>query len=94
MGLLFEWDGAKARQNLKKHRVSFEEASTIFGDPLSATIDDPLHSGEENRFVTGGQSVRQRLLVVVHTDRGDRIRIVSARVATRNERKTYEKGDS
>lgn len=94
MGLLFEWDGAKARQNLKKHRVSFEEASTIFGDPLSATIDDPLHSGEENRFVTVGQSVRHRLLVVVHTDRGDRIRIISARVATRNERKSYEKGDS
>ena len=94
MGLLFEWDGAKARQNLKKHRISFEEASTIFGDPLSATIDDPLHSSEENRFVTIGQSVRHRLLVVVHTDRGDRIRIISARVATRNERKSYEKGDS
>lgn len=94
MGLLFEWDGAKARRNLKKHRVSFEEASTVFGDPLSVTIDDPLHTRVEDRFVTIGQSAWQRLLVVVHADRGDRIRIISARVATRNERVGYEEGQN
>lgn len=90
MGLFFEWDERKAQQNLRKHRVSFEEAATIFGDPLSLTVDDPLHSDEENRFVTIGQSVRQRLLVVVHTEREDLIRLISARNATRSERKTYE----
>jgi uncharacterized DUF497 family protein len=91
--LVFEWDEAKAKANLKKHRVSFEEASTVFGDPLSLTIEDPLHSGEENRFVTIGQSVAGILVVVVHTDRGDHIRIISARKATRNERQNYEKKD-
>jgi len=90
MGLIFEWDKKKAEQNLKKHRVSFEEASTIFGDPLSLTIEDPIHSIEEDRFVTMGMSIRLRLLVVVHTEKGDNIRIFSARVATSRERKTYE----
>lgn len=94
MGLLFEWDEAKAKRNLKKHRVSFEEASTVFGDPLSLTIHDPLHSDEEDRFVTIGQSVRDRLLVVIHSERGERVRLISARVATRNERKTYEETKS
>ena len=65
MNLEFEWDADKARQNRKKHRVSFEEASTIFGDPLALTIHDPLHSEEEDRWITLGQSHRQRLLVVV-----------------------------
>jgi uncharacterized DUF497 family protein len=92
MSLVFEWDEAKSRRNLNKHGVSFEEASTIFGDPLARTIHDTLHSKEEDRFVNLGVSQRGRLLVVVFTDRGERIRIVSARVATRRERKDYEEG--
>jgi uncharacterized DUF497 family protein len=90
MGLLFEWDDRKAEQNLKKHGVSFDEASTAFGDTLSVTIDDPFHSVREQRFVTLGHSSKHRLLVVVHTDRSGRIRIISARPATRHERNTYE----
>ena len=90
MSLAFEWDEKKSTQNLKKHGVSFEEASTVFGDPLSQTIHDPLHSEEEDRFVTLGESQRRRLLVVVFTDRDDRIRIISARAASRAERKDYE----
>jgi len=92
MSLEFEWDEDKAKGNLKKHGVSFEEASSIFGDPLALTIPDPLHSEEEDRFVTLGESHRRRLLVVISTDRGDDIRIISARVATRRERKDYEEG--
>ena len=92
MRLEFEWDEDKAKGNLKKHGVSFEEASSIFGDPLALTIPDPLHSEEEDRFITLGESHRRRLLVVVSTDRGDKVRIISARVATRRERKDYEEG--
>ena len=92
MGLSFEWDDRKAEANVQKHRVSFEEASTVFADPLALTIFDPLHSEGEDRYVTLGRSQRQRLLVVVFTDRDDRIRIISARVATRRERKDYEEG--
>jgi uncharacterized protein len=92
MSLAFEWDEKKAKQNLKKHGVSFEEASTIFGDPLARTIHDPLHSGEEDRFVNLGESQRRRLLVVVFTERGQNIRRISARVATRLERKDHEEG--
>jgi uncharacterized DUF497 family protein len=92
MSLEFEWDDDKAKANVKKHGVSFEEASSVFGDPLSLTIPDPLHSEEEDRFITLGASQRRRLLVVVSTDRSDRIRIISARVATRRERKNYEEG--
>jgi uncharacterized protein len=94
MGLLFEWDEEKSWENLRKHGVSFEEASTIFGDPLSVTIDDPEHSIREHRWMTLGHSAKRRLLVVVHTDRGGRIRIISARVATRHERETYEEGEA
>jgi uncharacterized DUF497 family protein len=90
VSLRFEWDENKARRNIEKHGVSFEEAATVFGDPLSLTIDDPLHSGDEERFVTVGETVNQGILVVVHTERGDSIRIINARKATRNERKTYE----
>jgi uncharacterized DUF497 family protein len=91
MGLTFEWDDRKARANLRKHGVSFEEASTIFGDPLSITIPDPLHSDDEERFVTiGSTSDHRRILVVVHVDRNGRIRIISARPATLRERKQYE----
>ena len=90
MAMLFEWDQKKARSNLAKHGVSFDEASTVFQDVLSVTIADPLHSTVEERFVLIGNSCRNRLLVVVHTDRGDRVRIISARLATRRERRNYE----
>jgi hypothetical protein len=90
MGLDIEWDKEKARQNVRKHRVSFEEAATVFSDPLSLTIDDPFPSWREMRFVTVGRSVHGRLLVVAHTERGGTIRIISARLPTRSERVTYE----
>lgn len=91
MGLTFEWDENKAKLNEKTHKVSFEEASTVFGDTLSLTIPDPLHSTEEEeRYVTIGMSYRQNLLVVVHCDRGNNIRIISARKATKREREEYE----
>lgn len=88
--LLFEWDTEKAAKNYKTHGITFDEACTAFKDILSLTIYDPWHSEEENRFVLIGNSYKNRLLVVVHTERGDRIRIISARKATRNERKQYE----
>ena len=75
----FEWDDNKARQNLAKHDVSFIEATTVFLDPLSITVDDPEHSQGEQRYLVIGYSNRVRLLVVVHVDRGDNIRIISAR---------------
>ena len=86
----FEWDPDKAANNFAKHGVSFVEAATVFFDMLSVTIPDPLHSEEEDRFVITGFSNRQRILVVVHADRGDRIRIISARLASSSERKKYE----
>ncbi len=92
MAFIFHWNRRKARENLRKHNVSFEEASTVFGDTLSRTIEDPLHSSEEERYVIVGRSIRARLLVVVHTAREDDIRIISARVATRTERREYEEG--
>ena len=92
MALNCEWDNQKERQNFKKHRVSFIEAATVFDDPFCLTRDDLLHSTEEYRFITLGYSDRQRLLVVVHTDRGDNIRIISARVATPREKKLYDQG--
>lgn len=88
----FEWDADKARRNLLKHRVSFEEASEVFFDSRSLTVPDPDHSESEERFVTTGTSSRLRVLTVVHVDRDTRIRIISARRATARERKTYEKG--
>lgn len=90
MGLIFEWDRVKAAQNLKKHGVSFEEACTVFGDPLSLTIEDRLHSSDEDRFIIMGESIQQHLLVVVHVERQDNIRLISARKATARERKAYE----
>lgn len=90
MSLRFEWDEDKAGQNIEKHDTSFEEATTVFADPLSLTIEDPLHSQEERRFVTMGESAKRELLVVVHTDRADAIRIISARRATPKERTDYE----
>ncbi len=92
MPLIFTWDPRKAEANLGKHGVSFEEASTVFGDPLSLTIPDPDHSEAEARFVVLGYSFRRNLLVVVHSEIGDNIRIISARRATRHEREDYEEG--
>jgi uncharacterized DUF497 family protein len=90
MALEFEWDRRKASSNRRKHSVDFEEAMSVFGDPLAITIADPIHSETEDRFVTIGESHRGRLIVVVFTDREERIRIISARRATRAERKNYE----
>lgn len=86
----FEWDRTKAEQNLKRHRVSFDEAVTVFYDPLAATFDDPDHSVGARRFITVGHSSHERLLVVVHVERGDNLRIISARLATARERKRHE----
>ena len=86
----FEWDAQKAALNLVKHGVSFDEASTVFGDPLAGTILDPRHSSDELRFVTIGLSAYRRLIVVAHVERDDRTRIISARRATRRERRRYE----
>ena len=87
-----EWDPRKATANLKKHGVSFEEASTALADPLAITGADPDHSQSEARWITFGSSNRQRLLAVAHTEEGDSIRIISARAATRPERRLYEEG--
>jgi uncharacterized DUF497 family protein len=91
MQKLFEWDIAKARSNIRKHGVRFDEAQTVFTDDFSITIPDPDHSAVEERFVVVGQSHKNRLVVVVYTERGKGIRLISARQATRAERKIYEK---
>jgi hypothetical protein len=90
----FEWDANKAESNQAKHGIRFEEATTVFGDPRSVTIPDPAHSQTEDRFVILGRSHLDKLLVVVHTERGDNIRIISARHASRRERKCYEEAIS
>ena len=90
MAIEFQWDKEKAGQNLKKHGVLFEEATTAFYDSLSITIIDKEQSLEENRFILLGLSNHGRLLVISHTDRGDKIRLISARLATSKERKYYE----
>ncbi|MBC8031526.1 MAG: BrnT family toxin [Pyrinomonadaceae bacterium] len=92
MGFTFEWDDEKAVENLRKHGVSFSEASTVFADPLSRTIPDPLHSQAEERLIILGQSGLQHSLVVVHSYRGEVIRIISARKSAARERKDYERG--
>lgn len=86
----FEWDDKKAQSNLKKHGVSFDEAATIFNDPRLATISDPDHSDDEERYVSVGKSVIMRLLSVIHTFRKERIRLISARKATKTEKENYE----
>ena len=88
----FEWDSSKAQLNFSKHGISFEEASTIFGDPLSITRPDPDHSEEEARWVTIGVSTNFKTIVVVHTDRAETMRIISARLSTKRERDCYEQG--
>ncbi len=93
MALQFDWDPKKARRNVDRHGVSFDEASTAFRDTMSITIPDPTHSETEERLVLLGYSYRNRLIVVVHTDREDRIRIISARPATRRERIRYEESE-
>lgn len=93
MKLNFEWDGEKAKKNLKKHKVSFDEATTVFIDPFSMTVPDPDHSVDEQRYIDIGSSDNGRVLVVVYTERGSNIRIISCRKATSLERKLYEGGD-
>ena len=90
MALRFRWDSRKAAENLRKHRVSFNEATTVFDDPLSVTILDPDHSVGEQRFLLLGVSNRRRLLVVAHSERDESIRIINARRADRQERQMYE----
>lgn len=89
----FEWDEEKAKANLKKHKVSFDEAATVFSDPFSITIPDPDHSVGEQRYIDIGNSDKGRVLVVVYTERGDNIRIISCRKATPRERRRYEEAD-
>jgi uncharacterized protein len=91
-GMEFEWDTNKAESNYKKHGISFEEAATIFNDSLSITFPDPHHSIGESRYVIIGISRFGQLLIVAHTDQGDTIRIISARKATRSEKRFYEQG--
>ena len=88
--MIFEWDPEKDRRNRAKHGVSFEEASTVFGDPLALTIRDPDHSIDETRFLTTGYSAQRRLIIVAHTDRVEAIRLISARDVTPAERILYE----
>lgn len=88
--MIVEWDALKATANLRKHRVSFEKAATVFLDPLAITFPDPDHSFEENREITIGSTMKGRVVFVSHCDRGGRIRMISARLATRHERKQYE----
>ena len=89
----FEWDEAKAKVNEQKHGIDFTDAMTVFADPLSLTGNDPDHSADEDRYITMGTSLEGRLLVVSHTDREDRVRIISAREASRRERRDYEDGN-
>ena len=93
MKLSFEWDEEKAKANLKKHKVGFDEAATVFTEPYSITIHDPDHSADEQRYIDIGTSDKGRVLVVVYTERGSHIRIVSCRKATSSERKLYEEAN-
>ncbi len=87
---IFEWDENKEKSNLRKHKIGFDEAESVFADAFSVTIPDPDHSIEENRFIDIGMSEKNRVLVVVYTERGEQIRIISVRKATKAERKIYE----
>jgi uncharacterized DUF497 family protein len=88
----FEWDPRKADSNKQKHGVTFQEAATVFGDPLAITFADPDHSEDEERYITFGLSTQKRLLVVSHADRGNKTRIINGRLMTHKERKIYEEG--
>lgn len=91
--MIFEWDPRKSATNLRKHGVSFAEAGTVFGDELAITVPDPDHSDQEDRFITIGWSKLHRLLMVAHTDRGEKIRIISAPELTKTERTEYEEAN-
>lgn len=93
MHVQFEWDSEKAQRNFKKHKVSFEEASTVFDDPLFITFLDEEHSADEERYITLGLSRANNLLLIAHTDRAGTIRIISARKATRNEQRFYQEAE-
>jgi hypothetical protein len=93
MELIFEWDEYKANENLKNHRVSFEEAKTIFNDPFLWTFPDPDHSDREQRYLSIGRSARGRVLMVCHTEREGNIRLINGRKATGRERRAYEQGE-
>ncbi len=88
----FEWDSRKATKNLKKHKVSFREAASVFGDPLAITFDDPDHSIDEHRLLTFGTTRTGKLVVVSHTKRNDSMRIISVRLIEKHERNIYEEG--
>ena len=90
--MIYEWDSKKAKANLRKHGVSFEEAATVFLDPFAVTYPDPDHSGEELREITIGRSATQRVVFLSHTHRGERTRLICGRKATKQERKQYEEG--
>lgn len=90
--MVYEWDPGKAKTNLRKHGVFFEEAATVFLDPLAITFPDPDHSEEEDQEITIGLTTKHRVVFVSHCQRGDRIRIISARRTTRKERSQYEEG--
>jgi len=90
--VVIEWDPRKAAANIRKHGVSFNEAGSVLADPLSTTFPDPDHSVDEPRHLTIGTSVNGRILVVAHTDRGNAVRLISARRATSRERRFYEEG--
>lgn len=90
--MVYEWDPKKAKSNLRRHRISFEEAASVFLDPLAVTYPDPDHSEEEFREITVGHSAKLGVIFVYHTQRGNRVRIIGARKATAKERKQYEEG--
>ena len=90
--MVYEWNAAKARANIQKHGVSFDEAATVFLDPLALTFPDPYHSGGEEREITIGHTAGHQVVFVSHCQRGDRVRMISARKATRGERRQYEEG--
>jgi hypothetical protein len=93
MELTFEWDDEKAKNNLRNHKISFEEAKTVFSDPFLWTFPDPEHSVGEQRYLNIGSSSQGRIFIVVHTERGANIRIISCRKATASERRAYEEGN-
>ncbi|CAN2040571.1 BrnT family toxin [Candidatus Magnetomoraceae bacterium gMMP-15] len=90
MNLIFEWDKDKAKANIIKHKISFDEGKTVFNDPFLMTFPDPYHSDKEKRFINIGYSVKGRILIVIHTERNFSIRIISCRKASPNERREYE----
>lgn len=94
INLDFDWDEDKAIANLKKHKISFEEAKTVFADPFSITVNDPKHSLDEHRFVDIGSAAKGKVLVVSYTQRGEKIRLISCRKSTKAERKIYEEREN